>query len=81
MEEVVVNRKGKCTEYKHGHYYMTHTEWEDGHCEIEIHRCVPELLWHSCDTKQMGDAKDIFEQLEHKHPSEYKKLEATECLQ
>ena len=66
------NREGKCTEYKKGHYYLTHTEWNDGHCEIEVHRCVPELLFHTCDPKQLDEAKELFEKLEHKHPSEYK---------
>jgi len=69
-----VNRKGTVTEYKLGHHYLTVTQWEDGHCEIEIHRCVPELLWHSCDSKQIVEAEEIFKSLEHKCPSEYKNL-------
>ncbi len=73
MNEMKANRKGTVTEYKKGHYYLTYTEWEDKHCEIEVHRCVPELLWHSCDKNQLDDAKALFEKLEHKHPSEYKK--------
>lgn len=68
------NRTGIVTEYKNGHYYLTITKWEDEHCEIEIHRCVPELLWHSCDQKQIIEAEEIFKNLEHKKPSEYKEL-------
>ncbi len=56
------NRTGKCTEYKKGHYYLTHTEWEDGHCEIEVHKCVPEMIFHTCDTKELELAEDIFNQ-------------------
>lgn len=56
-----VNRQGNATEYKIGHYYLTHTVWEDGHCEIEIHLCVPKLLWHSCDPKQLPSALERFE--------------------
>lgn len=67
------NRKGIVTEYKKGHYYLTNTEWEDGHCEIEVHRCVPELLWHSCDTNQFDEAMELFKQLKHEHPNDYKK--------
>ena len=66
------NRTGTVTEYKSGHHYLTHTQWNDGHCEIEIHRCVPELLWHSCDMKQLDEAKTFFSKLEHEHPTEYK---------
>jgi len=72
------NRTGKCTEYKQGHYYLTHTEWEDGHCEIEVHRCVPELLFHTCDPNQLDEAKELFQKLERKHPSEYKLLVSDE---
>lgn len=68
------NRKGTVTEYKQGHHYLTITQWEDGHCEIEIHRCIPELLFHSCDQKQITEAQTLFNSLEHKNPSEYKKL-------
>ena len=53
-------RTGKVTEYKNGHYYLSVTEWEDKHCEIEIHKCEPELLWHSCDEKQLLEAKNFF---------------------
>ena len=67
-----INREGVCKEYKQGHYYLTHTEWNDGHCEIEVHRCVPELLFHTCDPNQLDEAKELFKSLEHKHPSEYK---------
>ena len=58
------NRIGKVTEYKRGHYYLSHTEWEDGHCEIEIHHCVPEIIWHSCDTKELDTAKQIFQEID-----------------
>ena len=58
-----VNRRGTVTEYKRGHYYLTHTEWEDNHCEIEIHLCVPHLLWHSCDLKELPEAMKKFEEL------------------
>ena len=63
MNELKLNRKGICTEYKHGHYYLTHTEWDDGHVEIEVHRCVPELLRHSCDKNQLDEAKELFKKL------------------
>lgn len=68
-----INRKGTTVEYKRGHYYLTETTWEDGHVEIEVHRCVPELLWHSCDKNQLDEARELFKTLEHKHPTEYKK--------
>ena len=71
-EKIKPNREGKVVEFKKGHYYMTHTEWEDGHHEIEVHRCVPELIWHSCDINQLDEAKRLFSQLEHKHPTQYK---------
>lgn len=58
-----INRKGTCVEYKKGHHYLTHTVWEDGHCEIEVHKCVPELIFHSCDTKELDLAKKIFTDL------------------
>ena len=64
MSERATNRTGKVTEYKSGHHYLTYTEWEDGHCEIEVHRCIPELLWHSCDQKQLDAAFAIFDSLE-----------------
>lgn len=54
------NRIGKTTEYKQGHHYLTITEWEDGHCEIEVHKCVPEQLFHTCDQKELGAARDFF---------------------
>jgi hypothetical protein len=54
-----VNRSGRVVEYKRGHYYLTHVEWEDGHCEIEVHHCKPDLVFHSCDEKQLQKAKDI----------------------
>lgn len=57
------NRKGRVTEYKEGHYYLTHTKWEDGHTEIEIHVCIPQLLWHSCDSKQLKLAKEKFSEI------------------
>lgn len=57
------NRKGEVTEYKKGHIYLTHVEWEDGHCEIEIHRCVPQQLFHSCDSGQLEMAQQAL--LEH----------------
>lgn len=58
-----INRIGKTIEYKQGHYYMSCTQWQDGHCEIEIHRCVPELLFHSCDQKDSNKAKSMFKSL------------------
>jgi hypothetical protein len=58
--ELIPNRTGKATEYKRGHTYMTVVEWEDGHCEIEVHKCVPELLFHSCDKKELELAKEKF---------------------
>lgn len=60
MDKLTPNRKGRVTEYKEGHYYLTHTEWEDNHIEIEIHVCIPQLLWHSCDAKQLEAAKKKF---------------------
>lgn len=76
-----INRKGTVVEYKNGHHYLTHTQWEDGHCEIEIHRCVPELLWHSCDMKQLDEAKEFFAKLEHEHPTEYKQLTGEKIIE
>jgi len=49
MPKLIPNRVGKTTEYKRGSYYLSITEWEDGHCEIQIHRCIPECLYHTCD--------------------------------
>jgi len=57
------NRYGKTIEYKNGHFYLTYTQWEDGHCEIEIHKCVPELIYHSCDQHELPNAKNIFKEL------------------
>ena len=48
---------GKVTEEKAGHFYLTTTEWEDGHVELEIHYCRPELVLHSCDKKQVNEAR------------------------
>ena len=61
--ELVPNRVGKATEYKRGHHYLTITEWEDGHCEIEVHKCVPELIFHSCDMGEKQIAEKIFLEL------------------
>ncbi len=58
-----INRKGTCVEYKKGHHYLTYTQWEDGHCEIEVHKCVPELIFHSCDMKELDLAKEMFRNL------------------
>ena len=58
-----VNRRGTVTEYKRGHHYLTHTEWEDGHCEIEIHKCEPELKFHSCDPHELPTAFQEFQHL------------------
>ncbi len=63
LSKLQPNRLGKVTEYKKGHHYLTHTKWEDGHTEIEVHRCIPELVWHSCDQNQLSDAFAIFEKL------------------
>jgi hypothetical protein len=72
---MVPSRKGVCTEYKRGHYYLTHVEWEDGHIELEVHRCVPELLGHTCDKAQVGTIMKLFSQIEigptiHSEPEE-----------
>ena len=61
--ELTPNRVGKTTEYKRGHYYLTITEFEDGHCEIEVHRCIPELIYHSCDYKDKEKAVEAFNNL------------------
>lgn len=58
-----ISRTGKATEYRRGHHYLTITEWEDGHCEIEVHKCIPQLVWHFCDEKQLEEAFEIFKQL------------------
>ena len=63
MSEMLVNRQGVTKEYKRGHHYLTVTQWEDGHCEIEVHRCVPELIFHSCDLKELSMAEKLFEDL------------------
>ena len=55
---IKINRQGTVREYKKGHIYLTHVEWEDGHVEIEVHRCVPEPLFHSCDPDQLELAFD-----------------------
>lgn len=60
MSIIEPNRIGKVTEYKRGHIYLTHTEWPDGHCEIELHRCCPELIYHSCDYKDLEEAMRLF---------------------
>ncbi len=62
-EELKPNRFGKATEYKKGHHYLTLVQWDDGHCEIEVHRCVPVSLFHSCDIKELDLAKKMFNQL------------------
>lgn len=64
MSNLVPNRTGKVTEYKRGHYYLSHTEWQDGHCEIEVHRCVPKILWHSCDPKEWNQAQEFFKKID-----------------
>jgi len=61
--ELKPNRIGTTVEYKYGHYYLSLTDFHDGHCEIEIHRCVPEPIYHSCDMKDINDAKMTFKQL------------------
>lgn len=60
MDDLIPNRTGKVTEYKRGHIYLTVVNWEDGHCEIEVHRCIPELLFHSCDKTELDQAKSVF---------------------
>ncbi len=60
MSEMQSNRTGTVTEYKKGHFYLTHTEWEDGHIEIEVHRCEPVLFYHSCDPNDLATAKEQF---------------------
>jgi len=59
--EIKPNRVGKATEYKAGHQYLTIVEWEDGHCEIEVHQCIPEILFHSCDMADKAKAIKLFE--------------------
>lgn len=63
-----INRTGRVTEYKKGHFYLTHTQWKDGHCEIEIHKCEPKLIVHSCDQKDLPTIESVFASLtEHEH--------------
>jgi hypothetical protein len=51
------NRMGNAVEYKKGHHYLTVVEWEDGHCEIEVHYCAPaERIFHTCDRSEMQHA-------------------------
>lgn len=48
------NRMGKAVEYKRGHHYLTVVEWEDGHCEAEVHYCPPaERIFHTCDKSEI----------------------------
>jgi hypothetical protein len=63
MEGLGVNRTGTVTEYKRGHFYLTITAFEDGHCEIEVHKCVPKLIYHSCDYKDKEHAIESFNSL------------------
>jgi hypothetical protein len=70
MSDLAINRRGTTTEYKRGHYYLSHTEWEDGHCEIEIHLCIPQILWHSCDSKEVEKAKEQFLRLSDEMPTQ-----------
>lgn len=65
-----INRKGNTQEFKMGHYYLSYTEWDDGHCEIEIHECKPTLLWHSCDKSKLSEAKDALRSLATNRPLE-----------
>lgn len=51
-----ITRVGELHEYKAGHYYVSRIDWEDGHTEIEVHRCQPQLLFHSCDPKEWDAA-------------------------
>lgn len=53
-------RTGRTVEFKRGHHYLTVTRWEDGHCEIEVHKCVPELVFHTCDPNELSLARDTF---------------------
>ncbi len=63
------NRTGKATEYKQGKHYLTITEWDDGHCEIEVHKCEPELLFNTCDPKELPLAISEFNrQYAHDRP-------------
>ena len=70
MIELKPNRIGRTVEYKQGHYYLTLTDWQDGHCELEVHRCIPEPLFHSCDVNDLERAKNMFIELIEKeqHP-------------
>lgn len=60
--ELKPNRVGKAVEYKSGHQYLTIVEWEDGHCEIEVHQCIPEILFHSCDMSDKEKAIKLFKE-------------------
>lgn len=53
------HRKGKITEYRQGTYMLTHIQWEDGHEEIELHQCAPQLMFQSFDPKDIDRALDI----------------------
>ena len=68
------NRRGTVTEYKRGHYYLTVTEFEDSHCEIEVHRCIPELIYHSCDYKDKEKAVMAFNNLVIKEEEHQRKV-------
>ena len=61
--DIKPSRTGKVTEYKRGHNYMTVIEWEDGHCEVEVHECIPKLIFHSCDYKELENARNLFKGL------------------
>lgn len=61
--EVKENRVGGVTEYKQGNIYLTHTAWEDGHHEIEVHRVAVEQLFYTCDIKELPKAENLFKQL------------------
>ena len=63
-----ISRKGEVTEYKKGHYYLSITKWEDGHIEIEVHRCYPVIIFHSCDKKDLNKAKKLLEMLGEEDP-------------
>lgn len=51
---LIPNRYGTTTEYKKGTLYLSHTVWDDGHEEIEIHRCSPEQIFHTYDVTEQG---------------------------
>ena len=56
-------RTGQTVEYKIGPYYLTHTEWTDGHEDTEIWRCKPMLLFHSYDDKNLDGMMSLLENL------------------